>query len=40
MACFRRLRESLAKKSTTAFSQEEEAGVKWKVQFGRLASHS
>ncbi len=38
--CFSRLRVSLAKKPSTAFSQEHEVGVKWKVQRGCRASQA
>ena len=38
--CFRRRRVSLAKKPSTAFSQELEVGVKWKVQRGWRSSHA
>ena len=36
----RRLRVSLAKNPSTAFSQEQEVGVKWKVQRGCRASQA
>ena len=36
---FRRRLVSLAKKPSTALSQEAEVGVKWKVQRGWRASH-
>jgi hypothetical protein len=36
----RRLLVSLAKKPSTAFSQEDDVGVKWKVHRGWRASHS
>ena len=32
--CFRRRRDSLAKKPSTAFNQELDVGVKWEVQRG------
>lgn len=35
---FRMRLVSVAKKVSTAFSQEQEVGVKWKVQRGCLAS--
>ena len=38
--CFRRRRVSLAKNPSTAFSQELEVGVKWKVQRGWRSSHA
>ena len=38
--CFSRRRVSVAKKPSTALSQEAEVGVKWKVQRGWLASQS
>ena len=36
----RRRLESLAKKPSTAFSQEQEVGVKWKVQRGWRSSQA
>jgi hypothetical protein len=35
---FRRRRDSFAKKPSTAFSQELDVGVKWKVQRGYRSS--
>ena len=35
-----RLRVSVEKKFSTAFNQEPEVGVKWKVQRGCRASHA
>ena len=40
MPRIRRRRVSLAKKSSTALSQDAEVGVKWKVQRGSRASHA
>ena len=40
MACFRRRLVSLAKNPSTAFSQEDEVGVKWNVQLGCRSSQT